>query len=98
LGLYGLFTREVFGILYIKVKNKLLVFVLFGGGIFIIGWFYWFQWRPSEIRKHCFSQAKEYAQKRHAEGKDLSNALGNSLYRLCLVEHGMKPEPLINEQ
>jgi hypothetical protein len=79
------------------VENKLLVIFLFGVCILIIGWFYWFQWRPSEIRKNCLSQAKEYAQKRRAEGKDLSNALGNSLYRLCLVEQGMKPEPLISD-
>jgi hypothetical protein len=65
--------------------------------LIIIGLFYWYEWRPNQIRKSCFSQAKEYAQKRRAEGKDLSNALGNSLYRLCLVEQGMKPEQLINE-
>jgi hypothetical protein len=79
------------------VKNKLLVFVIVGGSIFIIGWFYWFQWRPSEIRKNCLSQVKDEAQERRAEGKDLSNASGNNLYRLCLVEQGMKPEPLMNE-
>jgi hypothetical protein len=86
-----------YGILFIKVENKLLVFVLVGAAALIIGLFYWYEWRPSEIRKNCFSQAKEYAQKRLADGKDISDAVGNSLYRLCLVDQGMEPEPLINE-
>ncbi len=28
---------------------------------FISGWFYWFQWRPSAIRRDCAASAKELA-------------------------------------
>lgn len=29
--------------------------------LLIAGWFYWFQWRPAEIRKSCYPRAIEAA-------------------------------------
>ncbi len=31
------------------------------GTILVIGSFYWFQWRPSNIRKHCYNWSIERA-------------------------------------
>lgn len=33
-----------------KVKNITLISL---GLLLLIGWFYWFQWRPSSIRQRC---------------------------------------------
>ena len=53
--------------------------------------FYWFQFRPAEIRKQCLTKLQDYAEGK----KDLSNSSGNNYYRMCLSKNGMKAEDLV---
>ena len=55
-------------------------------------WFYWYQYRPSEIRSTCLLTIKE----RMNSGEDISNKGANTIYRACLVSQGMKPENLLD--
>jgi len=41
-----------------KKQLSLLIITLF---ILLGGTFYWFQWRPTQIRKNCYAEAKEKA-------------------------------------
>lgn len=68
------------------MKNKLLL-VLFIG-IIISFLFYWFQWRPSEIRKMC-----EHNASNKYKGSYQRIRL-NNFYRACLVQNGLKPESI----
>lgn len=60
-------------------------------GIFLVlVLFYWFQYRPSEIRRSCAEEAI----------KDINTATKvreNNRYRECLVKHGLRPESLFVE-
>ena len=51
-----------FNYLVVNVMKKVLVILM--GILLFGGLFYWFQWRPSEIRKECdqiaWSRLKEY--------------------------------------
>lgn len=40
-----------------KLITPILIIILIAG--LIAGWFYWFEWRPVEIRKSCFLEASE---------------------------------------
>jgi len=57
--------------------------------VIIIGWFYWFQWRPSKIAKYCNSWASDesgytkYPNDFHRENYE-------TLYKKCLREQGLK--------
>lgn len=79
-----------------KFITLVLILLLIVGGVF-----YWFQYRPSEIRKKCIAIAKE--------GKNLSGVFekydlytsrgfeqANRDYSDCLVGEGLKPEKLYN--
>ena len=50
---------------------KKIVFILAIVGI-VLGWFYWFQWRPMKIRQNCFKDVySDYPGKLEwAEGKE----------------------------
>ena len=65
---------------YIK-DNKIIILII----VIIFGWFYWFQFRPSQIRKDCYIKIK---------GQTMTAQLGNLRYRTCLAEYGIKPENL----
>lgn len=60
--------------------------------LLLVGWFYWFQWRPQQARKDCI---KFVYQKRDEPG-ELRLLEANQFYRNCLIEHGMKAEDLVN--
>lgn len=64
---------------------SLLIFLL------IIGLFYWFAYRPSQIRKDCFNAMVKII---NEDNKDNNTSEINSLYRFCLVKKGLKPENL----
>lgn len=34
-------------------ENKKKVFLMLSGLLLLAGWFYWFQWRPAQIRNSC---------------------------------------------
>lgn len=64
------------------------------------GWFYWFQWRPAEIRKECLrgdlNEIERMVGGKIEINEFLPKSLSlNKLYRICLVGHGMKAEDII---
>jgi hypothetical protein len=65
-----------------KPNNKFwLVVVVIVLVIAILGgWFYWFQWRPTQIRKDC-----SY---RTYNGKQYPN--DNDMYEACLHQRGLE--------
>lgn len=69
------------------MKYILIAFLL----LLIIGWFYWFQWRPSQIRKTCAISAKEWVKQ---DEKALYNPHVDrgykTNYEFCLHEKGLK--------
>jgi uncharacterized ion transporter superfamily protein YfcC len=67
----------------------LVVFV-----ILVLGVFYWFQYRPAEIRKDCTASSIERAQRNGKEQglqKDYYNSdQQQGMYRECLQENGLE--------
>lgn len=65
----------------------LIIFVLF----IFVAFFYWFQWRPAQVRKNC-----EFA----VFGKGAALYGGtmavrqNNKYRQCLIRNGLAPESI----
>ncbi len=54
-----------------KITNRQNVYIALAGLLMLIGWFYWFQWRPSEIRKNCFKEVySENTNLEWAKGKE----------------------------
>lgn len=66
-----------------KVNTKFLLIVV--GLVSVILFFYWYQWRPSEIRKSCAEEATKGGRIKTIE---------DNLYRECLAKRGLKPESL----
>lgn len=62
--------------------KKLLILLIIITGAFL---FYWFQIRPAEVRKACYKKAIP---------ENNNTAVQDHTYRSCLVEHGLKSEPL----
>ncbi len=69
-------------------------------GIFILGLaFYWYEVRPSNIKKECYNVAAEAAIKKYnSSGDSLNNTFGKRLfnpddqslyYKLCLEKKGL---------
>lgn len=62
--------------------------------LLIVGWFYWFQFRPSEIRKECSAYAKEKLNRAFDENSVKSANEADTLYDLyfkyCTDEKGLK--------
>lgn len=51
-----------------KLMKKIYILLIF---FLLFGLFYWFQWRPSEIRKQCFKEVySENINLEWAEGKE----------------------------
>ena len=63
----------------VKKKNKLIWVVI----IFILGWFYWFQLRPTYIRKSCYSKATT------------NQGFYQNVYMYCMLEEGFPPSQIV---
>ena len=57
-----------------------------------VGWFYWFQWRPSEIRKECSQVREEYLDRISEDGKIYQSDIkfAEFRYERCLNDKGLK--------
>jgi len=64
-----------------------------------LGWFYWYQWRPSQIRKTCTEEAasiteiafKYYRDKvRSGEVANKAIQMRDEKYKFCLNQHGIR--------
>lgn len=69
-------------------KNKIILALLFLALVMFL--FYWFQWRPIEIRKECGLKIFEQGKKEQWEAWKTNNR-----YRVCLIQKGMKPESML---
>lgn len=57
--------------------------------------FYWYEYRPSNIRKDCYQVIMKIRDERINTENRLGNFEGNNLYRRCLIEHGMEAEDMV---
>lgn len=61
--------------------------------LLLIGWFYWFQWRPTHIRSLCQKNAFDVLADSIKLSKDFSFDDGQKtlkhLYEVCLHKHGI---------
>lgn len=64
--------------------TSIVLIVLFFG-------FYWFQWRPNEIRRNC---EFEIFSKEGVRYKGSVSTRQNNKYRQCMVKNGLAPESL----
>jgi len=74
-----------------KKGNYFLILAI----IFLLGWFYWFQWRPSNIRKDCYQFVRDRQVEAKNNNKSFSFKSADQYYRNCLILHGLKGEPLV---
>lgn len=74
------------------MNNPLLIMIL---TIIVIvslgGLFYWYEYRPSNIRKDCMA----YVQEAVNRPGELTREGANTKYRACLLRNGMKAEDLV---
>ena len=60
--------------------------------MFVAGTFYWFQYRPSQIRSSCAVRIKSALDRIDKEERNVEDwyKLRDSLYEQCLNENGLK--------
>lgn len=51
--------------------------------------FYWFQWRPSQIKRNCVEENEVLAEKIAQIKGNITNANFESLYNQCLHKNGL---------
>ena len=68
---------------YFKMNNKLL-FVFFSLSI-VAAFFYWFQWRPTQIKRECSQKVSTAAKKTI----NVTFQEMNGAYEFCLHEKGL---------
>ncbi len=78
------------------MKKKYIIAI----GLVLAFLFYWFQWRPSEIRVGCYDSAKEYILPVHGRMSNAEGLISNKerqilqeafedSYITCLKGHGI---------
>lgn len=69
------------------MKNTFGILIFLTGIMLLIGIsaFYWFQWRPSSVKKTCAEEATN---------KYDNSVMANRYYGLCLIKQRVKPESL----
>lgn len=69
--------------------NKLYIPTILLICILIGGWFYWFQYRPSEIRAECNKRRQDFYNKIDYIVNPTSQRNADARYTNCLNEHGL---------
>ena len=64
-------------------ENKKRVILILLGLLLLAGWFYWFQYRPANIRSYCDWETKSKSYWRVTKNYDVN-------YNSCLHEKGLK--------
>ncbi|OGK33130.1 hypothetical protein A3E10_00995 [Candidatus Roizmanbacteria bacterium RIFCSPHIGHO2_12_FULL_37_23] len=72
----------------LKNRNISLIAILV-----VLGWFYWFQYRQSQIRSECMQLLRRNIKEKNGE---MSRRGVQDSYDICFVERGLKPEKLLN--
>jgi len=70
-------------------KQLSLIITLF---ILLGGTFYWFQWRPTEIKRECFRKSDEVKNlmiKAQKSGEQIDYTV-NYIYKNCLRAYGLE--------
>jgi hypothetical protein len=76
-----------------SIMKILIIFIAVLSLIIITaGWFYWFQWRPSQIRKQCQGniENRNYTDTLKEKIKLKIVGTNTDLYQNCLREHGLE--------
>jgi len=78
-----------------SMKGKIIIIVIIAA--LLGGVFYWFQWRPAQIRKECNQKTIEPMLNQFKSGDTVSfeqsNALSNMVqlfYKSCLYKYGLE--------
>lgn len=71
-------------------ENKKKLFVALMGLSLLAGWFYWFQWRPVEIRSNCHRWIVDLPGEVEGLRSDGQIKSYNALFDRCLHEKGLK--------
>jgi len=73
-------------------ENKKIVLLILLGLLLLVGWFYWFQWRPVKIKQYCHQHAEENARvfsQNKGTFTEVRSVYDRS-YEKCLHEKGLK--------
>ncbi|PIU01957.1 hypothetical protein COT68_00480 [bacterium (Candidatus Torokbacteria) CG09_land_8_20_14_0_10_42_11] len=70
----------------LKLKQYWLITTIIS--ILLAGYFYWFQWRPSQIAKQCNKEAVKKA--KDADDGNQAIKIYDARYKSCLREKGLK--------
>jgi hypothetical protein len=73
-----------FVIIYSTMKIPVYYFALIA--VLVLGTFYWFQWRPSEIRKKCLKISKEV----YGQAVDVADEDGDGKIKVSEIERYQK--------
>lgn len=82
----------MFGVFEMEIRFRWAVLVTFV--ILVLGVFYWFQYRPAELRKDCTVSSIERA-KRNGKEQGLQkdhyfSEIQQGMYRECLQQNGLE--------
>lgn len=72
------------------MKTSLVIVLILFIAALACGWFYWYEYRPSQIRAQCAEVASEYANK--PEGVDLEQRTKayEVRYQVCINKEGLE--------
>jgi len=70
------------------MKNRLAFLFLLLILLLLVGWFYWFQYRASSIRKNCYEWSRNRARELYRRKVDLSPGEPSDKER-TIIEQGM---------
>ena len=71
-----------------QMKKSIVILVVFLISVFL---FYWYEFRPNEIRKDCLDRVNSEKEEKGI----LLIEEANNFYRVCLTRNGMKAEDLV---
>lgn len=66
-------------------KLKEYKYVILIAIVILVGAFYWYEWRPSSIRKHCSRSVYEAIRETGADSSGYEK-----VYKICLSKYGIK--------
>lgn len=74
--------------------KKVVLFIVILVAVFLSISFYWYEYRPSNIRKECYSKVMQILREKGVNNNP-TNEEANNLFRRCLVKEGLNAEDLV---
>jgi len=65
-----------------KDNTKLIIGLIV---LVLIGWFYWFHWRPNNLKRECYGLVEKYLKE---NGGETYFGRKNKLFKNCLNQKG----------